>query len=101
MSRRQQIEGLLKDEPEDTFLNYALAKELVSEGDIASGIAAFDRVLGLNPDYVPAYFQKAQALAGEGDVEAARNVLAEGLVVAQRVGDDHAAGEMTAYLDTL
>jgi Flp pilus assembly protein TadD len=101
MTRRQQIEGLLKDEPDDTFLNYALAKELVSEGNVASGIAAFDRVLSLNSEYVPAYFQKAQALAGEGDTEAARSVLAQGIEVAQRVGDAHAAGEMTAFLDTL
>lgn len=101
MSRREQIEGLLKDDPDDTFLNYALAKEFVSEGDVASGITAFDRVLSLNPDYVPAYFQKAQALAGEGETEAARDVLAIGIEVAQRVGDSHAAGEMTAYLDTL
>jgi len=101
MSRRQQIEALLKDEPDDTFLNYALAKELVSEGDSVAGIAVFDRVLELNPDYVPAYFQKAQTLAGDGEIEAARDVLAQGIEVAQRIGDSHAAGEMTAYLDTL
>ncbi|MBA3312622.1 MAG: tetratricopeptide repeat protein [Planctomycetota bacterium] len=101
MSRRQQIEALLKDDPDDTFLNYALAKELVGAGDVEAGIAAFDRVLSLDPDYVPAYFQKAQTLASEGDVEAARDVLVRGIDVAQRVGDSHANGEMTAYLDTL
>jgi tetratricopeptide (TPR) repeat protein len=101
MPRRDQIEAMLKDDPDDTFLNYALAKELVSEGDVGAGIAAFDRVLGLNSDYVPAYFQKAQALSGEGETEAARDVLIRGIEVAQRVGDSHAAGEMTAFLDTL
>lgn len=101
MSRRQQIEAMLQDDPDDTFLNYALAKELVSEGDSDAAIAAFDRVLSGNADYVPAYFQKAQTLAGEGETAAARDVLAQGIEVAQRVGDTHAAGEMTAYLDTL
>ena len=101
MPRRDQIEAMLKDDPEDTFLNYALAKELVSEGDVAAALPVFDRVLTLNPDYVPAYFQKAQALAGEGDSDLARHVLAQGIEVAQRVGDTHAAGEMAAYLDTL
>jgi Flp pilus assembly protein TadD len=101
MSRRRQIEGMLADDPDDTFLNYALAKELASEGDVEAACAAFDRVLTLDPNYVPAYFQKAQALATEGEIEAARDVLVRGIAVAQRTGDAHAAGEMTAYLDTL
>ena len=101
MSRRQQIEALLHEEPDDVFLNYALAKELVSEGNVASAITAFDRVLGLNPDYVPAYFQKAQTLAGEGEIDSARDVLTSGIAVAKRVGDSHASGEMIAFLDTL
>jgi len=101
MPRREQIEAMLKDDPDDTFLNYALAKELVSAGDVGAAIAAFDRVLRLDSDYVPAYFQKAQALAGEGETTAARDVLLRGIEVAQRVGDSHAAGEMTAFLDTL
>ncbi len=101
MSRRQQIEGLLADDPDDTFLNYALAKEFVGEGEIEAGIAAFDRVLQLDPNYVPAYFQKGQTLATEGEVEAARDVLIRGIAVAEQVSDAHAAGEMTAYLDTL
>jgi Flp pilus assembly protein TadD len=101
MPRRDQIQAMLQDDPDDTFLNYALAKELVSEGDAVAGIAAFDRVLKLSPEYVPAYFQKAQTLAGEGETAAARDVLIQGIEVAQRVGDSHAAGEMTAFLDAL
>ncbi len=101
MSRREQIEGLLRDDPEDTFLNYALAKEFASAGNVSAALVAFDRVLGLDPDYVPAYFQKAQTLATEGENELAREALVRGIEVAHRVGDAHAAGEMTAYLDSL
>lgn len=101
MSRRQHIEELLAADPTDVFLKYALAKELVSEGDIPSAIAAFDRVIAEHPDYVPAYFQKGQTLAGEGETEAARSVLERGIDVAKQVGDRHAEGEMTAYLEML
>ena len=101
MSRRHQIEELLRADPEDVFLKYALAKELVAEKDIPAALAAFDRVLRGHPDYVPAYFQKAQTLASEGDAGAARVTLQSGIEVARRVGDTHAAGEMSAFLDTL
>lgn len=101
MPRRAQIEELLKADPHDPFLKYALAKELASEGDVAAALTAFDRVIAEHPDYVAAYFQKGQTLAGEGEDEAAREVLGRGIAVARRVGDAHAAGEMTAFLDTL
>ena len=101
MSRRRRIEELLEADPQDVFLKYALAKELASEGNVSAALAAFDRVIGEHPDYVPAYFQKAQTLASEGEIDPARDALRQGIAVAQRVGDAHAAGEMTAFLDTL
>ena len=101
MSRRAQIEELLKADPHDAFLNYALAKELASEGDVTAALAAFDRVIAEHPDYVPAFFQKGQVLAAEGRTDAAREVLERGIEVADRVGETHAAGEMTAFLDMM
>lgn len=101
MSRRQHIEELLAADPNDVFLKYALAKELASEGNVPAALTAFDRVIAEHPDYVPAYFQKGQTLAGEGDVDAARIVLTRGIEVAKQVGDRHAEGEMTAFLDML
>lgn len=101
MSRRQHIEQLLADDPNDVFLKYALAKELISEGNTSAALAAFDRVIAEHPDYVPAYFQKGQTLAAEGESEAARSVLERGIDVAKQVGDRHAEGEMTAFLEML
>ena len=80
---------------------YALAHELAKEGDYDKAAAAFDRVLVEHPEYVPAYFRKGQFLAAEGDPDAAREIVTRGIEVAIRVGDDHAAGEMTAFLEML
>ena len=101
MSRRARIEELLEADPDDVFLKYALAKEFAAEGDVPSALTAFDRVIAEHPDYVPAYFQKAQTLASEGETDAARAALEAGIIIARRVGDTHAAGEMVAFLDTL
>ncbi|MEX0701234.1 MAG: tetratricopeptide repeat protein [Planctomycetales bacterium] len=101
MPRREQLEALLESDPDDVFLNYALAKELIAEGRAAEGLACFDRVIELDPNYVPAYFQKGQALAERGEVAAAREALTAGIAAARRTGDTHALGEMTGFLEAL
>lgn len=101
MPSRQQLEELLTSEPDDVFLNYALAKTLVSSGDVTDGLARFDRVLELDPKYVPAYFQKGQTLADQSSTVEARDILRRGIDVARECGNTHAEGEMTAFLETL
>jgi thioredoxin-like negative regulator of GroEL len=82
-------------------LQYALAKARISEGDAEGGFAQFQAVIDRHPDYVPAYFQKGQALAERGRVEEARAVLVTGIQIARKVGDGHAEREMTEFLDSL
>lgn len=101
MPSRQQLEQLLDAEPDDLFLRYALAKTLVSEGKLECALVQFHRVLDLNADYVPAYFQMGQALAEAGRTDEARGIVERGIDVARRVGDSHAAGEMSGFLDLL
>jgi Flp pilus assembly protein TadD len=98
---RQQIEQLLEADPDDLFLRYALAKAHVSEGNLEPALVQFRLVLEKNPEYVPAYFQMGQALAEAGRGNEARAIVSRGVVVAQRVGDTHAAAEMTGFLDVL
>ena len=101
MPTRAQLEELLKSEPDDTFLLYALAKACVGEGDVESGLQQFDDVLRRDPKHVAAYFQKGQVLAENGRTEAAREVIVQGIAAAQEVGDDHAEEEMRGFLDSL
>ena len=101
MSRRAKIEAMLEETPEDLFLNYALAMELVKESDVPAARAAFSRVRTLNPDYVAAYFQEGQLLAQTDLLAESRTILQAGIDVAKRIGDDHALGEMSEFLESL
>ena len=83
------------------FLQYAVAKACVSEGDVETGLNRFQAVIDRHPDYVPAYFQKGQALAERGRVAEARDILQQGLVAARKTGDRHAESEMTEFLEAL
>ena len=101
MARREQIEDRLRESPEDLFLNYAYAMELAKEGDVPAAQAAFEQVRQLDENYVPAYFQEGQLLAGADQIDQARAILQAGIGVARRINDTHALGEMTEFLETL
>jgi Flp pilus assembly protein TadD len=100
-TRRQQIEELLAEDPDDAFLRYGLAMEHVSEGDDESAVRCLENLTAVAADYVPAYLQLGQALARLGRPEQARRAWGRGVEVARRQGDRHAADEMQGFLDGL
>ena len=101
MSRREQLESLLTEDPHDPFLHYALAQEFAKEGVAAEAITRLETMNRNFPDYVPAYFRLGQILAEEDQSAAARQILQTGIQVARKVGDLHAAGEMSQLLEIL
>ncbi len=101
MPRRDQIEELLKSDPDDLFLLYALAMAYISEGDTEEGLNRLDDVIERDPNYVAAYFQKGQTLAGEGNTSDAKLAITQGIDVARKIQDSHAEGEMSAFLESL
>lgn len=101
MSRRAALEKMLADDPSDVFLHYGLANELVKAGEYAAAWERFESIHRDFPDYVPAWFRHAQALAESGETDAARTIGQQGLAVAERVGDFHAAGEIRGFLELL
>jgi Tfp pilus assembly protein PilF len=101
-SRQEQIQAMLRDDPdEDGFLRYCLAMEFKSEGNTEGAVASFRELLRAKPDYVPGYLQLGQLLNQLGDEEEAKQVYRDGIAVAQKKGDAHAAGEMSGFLAML
>jgi tetratricopeptide (TPR) repeat protein len=97
----EQIQKLLAAEPQDVFLHFGLAMEYFKLGRHEDALAQFDRLIGIDPAYVPAYFQKGNSLVTLGRTEEARVVLQQGIQVATANGNAHAAGEMTDLLNSL
>ena len=100
-TRRQQIESMLQDEPEDTFLQYALAMELDKEGEHDLSLEWLKKLTQHSPPYVPAFFMAGQQLARLNRTTEAQDWLTRGIKEAQQQGNLHAAGEMTEFLTTL
>lgn len=61
-SRLTGLLEMLKAEPEDIFLNYALAMEYLRLPDVGKAIAQLEKVIGIDAAYVPAYYQLGKAL---------------------------------------
>lgn len=101
MERREQIQSMLEADPTDPFLLYALAMEDRKDGHLDVAVRGLERVLSQNEQYVAAYFQKAQILHELGETETACQALKDGIAMARKVGDDHAASEMEGFLEMI
>ncbi len=100
-TRLQQIEVMLADEPNDPELRYMLAMERASLGDDAGAAEAFRELIGVAPEYAPAYHMGGRTLQRLGRLGEARRLLEQGIPIALRIGNEHAAGEMQGLLESL
>lgn len=99
--RREKLEAMLQNSPDDTFLRYALAMELDKEGEHEESLRKLDELTEQPTPYVPAYFMAGQQLARLGQIDKARDILRTGIEEARRQQDQHAAGEMSEFLASL
>lgn len=100
-SRRDRIEALLAEDPDDVFLRYSLALELESAGEWESGLAILEDLARGPVPYVPALHMAARHLVTRGRIEEARRALREGIEAARAQGEAHAAAEMAEFLQSL
>src|SRR5262249_35426530 len=100
-SRREMIEDMLADAPDDAELRYMLAMEHVSAGDDEGAVRCFHWLIPAPPNYRPAYHQAGRALQRLNRSAEARAILAQGIPLAQKQGDHHAAGEMAELMQSL
>ncbi len=100
-SRIDQFLGMLDDYPDDHEMRYFLAMEYANAGNDQEAVKWFQESIKLKQDYPPAYHMGGRALTRLGQTEEATAMLQQGIQVAQSVGDHHAAGEMTEFLETI
>jgi tetratricopeptide (TPR) repeat protein len=100
-SRIDLLRQALKQGPDQPFVRYALALELVNAGETGEAWQQFEHLLAHHPDYSATYFQAGKLLAGFGRTDQARRVLTQGIEVTRRQGQQHAESELAAALAEL
>lgn len=101
VDRLEILQKMMKDKPEDLFLQYAIALEYKSAGSYEPAKEQLDRLLQTSPDYLPTYYQLAELLEETGEIERAAAVLEKGMALAQRLGDSRTARELKQAYDLL
>ena len=84
--------------PKDLLARYGLAMEYAHQGAHDQALENFRLLLEVNPDYVAAYYQAGRLLQKMGQVQEAREMLRQGILVSARVGDLHSKSELEAAL---
>ena len=93
-NRKNQLLSMLENEPEDVFLNYALAMELLSENNFEKAKQQLEKVLQLNKDYLPCYYQLGQVFEKLALNDEAILTYTNGLELAQKQQNTKAMGEL-------
>jgi hypothetical protein len=101
LNRREKIEAMLLDDPQDTFLRYSHALELEKEGQHDRSLSGLGSLMADETPYVPAFFMAAQQLVRLTRLDDARATLRDGIEQARRQGNAHAAGEMAEFLTSI
>jgi tetratricopeptide (TPR) repeat protein len=101
MSRLIQLQEMLKDDPQDPFLRYAIAIEHAAAGDRKEAIAGIEKLLADKPDYLGAYYQLGQLYEQEELAEKAITIYSRGITLAQQQRNRKTLGELRSALDLL
>ena len=94
LPRKELIFDMLEKEPNDVFLNYALAMEHLATGDYTDADAQFKKVLEINPTYLPCYYQLGQVNEKLNYTEIALGYYKLGVALAQSQNNKKALGEL-------
>jgi len=101
ISRIDQIQDLLKENPADSFLKHALALEYIKSGDDKSARLVFEELLTANPAYLGSYYHLAQLLERQELEQEAILVYEKGMEIAKEQNDQHAYSELRSAYDNL
>ncbi len=92
--RLNHLQELLKEDPKDEFVLYALAQEYTKHENLEKALDQYLILKKVNADYVGMYYHLAALYL---ELEKEKEALAtyeEGITIAQRLGDHHALGEL-------
>lgn len=100
MDRMARLQEFLAANPEDSFVQHALALEHIKLGNEAAARNLFEQLLSRDENYIGSYYHLAKLLERTGATEAAIATYEKGMAMAKKAGDNHAYSELrSAYED--
>lgn len=101
MERINKLKAFLAENPEDSFVQHALALEYIKLGEEDTARSLFEAILARDPGYIGSYYHLAKLLERQDDTEGAILWYQRGMEAAGKAGDQHALGELRSALEEL
>jgi len=101
MDRISQLKSFLHENPEDNFLQHALALEYIKLGDDATARSLFETILTRDENYIGSYYHLAKLLERQGETDLALTWYQRGMEKAKATGDKHAFNELRSAFEEL
>ena len=101
MDRIARLQEFLATNPEDNFVQHALALEFIKLGDDAKARGLFEQLLQRDENYIGSYDHLAKLLERNGATDDAISVYEKGMAMAKAAGDNHALSELRAAYEDL
>jgi tetratricopeptide (TPR) repeat protein len=93
-----QLLEMLKTEPNDSFLNYALALEYAKSNDLEKAIELIEALLLKDENYLGAYYQLGKLHEQIGDLQEAIVNYNKGIEIAKKLNNKKTLGELNEAL---
>ena len=101
MERIAKLKDFLASNPEDSFLQHALALEYVKTGDDGEARKLFEEILNREPGYIGSYYHLGKLLERNNETDAAIKWYEKGMEEAKKAGENHALGELRGAWEEL
>jgi Tfp pilus assembly protein PilF len=101
MDRIAKLKEFLEANPNDSFVQHALALEYVKAGDDAEARKLFENILLSDKNYIGSYYHLGKLLERNDERESAIKWYELGMLRAKDNGDMHAYNELLAALEDL
>jgi len=92
--RLELLKEMIKEDPDNSFLFFALAKEQEKIGQIDQAIEIFIELKEKDEDYVGLYYHLAKLYEQTGEKDQAIATYQAGMEIAKKVKDQHALAEL-------
>ena len=101
MSKLPLLQNMLEEDPNDSFLLFAIAKEYEKQNDLVTSISYYEKVIENDSNYTGVYYHLGAALAEIGQKDNAIEIYKKGIEICKSQGDQHSLSELKSVLMNL
>lgn len=100
-NRLEQLKQFLLNEPNDSFLKYAIATEYIKLEQLDEALNYFTELVTTDEDYVGTYYHLGKLYEKLDRKADAESTYKKGLMIARKAGKMHAASELQQALNAV